>query len=234
MPTFDTKADARQWVWSTLRDEGLARFPFPVEGRIPNYTGAKDAAHTLLDSGVFEGVEALKSNPDSPQKYVRELALRHGITVFVPTPRLKGGFQRFDPDQIPKEHYEDASMLSRWDRWAEQVGLEELPQVDLIVTGCVAVTRDGRRCGKGEGYSDLEYAMLQELGHEPAPVVTTVHDRQIVDGFPIDDHDVGLSGIATPETWISVEDPPTPTPGIAWSKLSEADLEEMPILRQLR
>jgi hypothetical protein len=37
--------------------------------------------------------------------------------------------------------------------------------LDAIICGSVAVTRDGRRCGKGEGYSDLEFAILRELGH---------------------------------------------------------------------
>jgi len=39
-----------------------------------------------------------------------------------------------------------------------------MPCLDAIVCGSVAVTRDGRRCGKGEGYSDLEFAILRELG----------------------------------------------------------------------
>jgi hypothetical protein len=42
----------------------------------------------------------------------------------------------------------------------------------------------GRRCGKGEGYSDLEFAILRELGHPPVPVATTVHDLQVVDSCP--------------------------------------------------
>jgi 5-formyltetrahydrofolate cyclo-ligase len=36
---------------------------------------------------------AIKINPDSPQRPLRAEALRHGITVFVPTPRLRGGFK---------------------------------------------------------------------------------------------------------------------------------------------
>src|SRR6266446_9648312 len=42
--------------------------------------------------------------------------------------------------------------------------LANMPCLDAIVCGSVAVTRDGRRCGKGEGYSDLEFAILRELG----------------------------------------------------------------------
>ncbi|MFB6375911.1 MAG: 5-formyltetrahydrofolate cyclo-ligase, partial [Bradymonadaceae bacterium] len=174
MTTFDTKDAARRHAWQTLTDRGAARFPYPVEGRIPNFDGAEAAAERLFEHPLFANVDCIKVNPDSPQKYVRQQAFRHDITVFVPTPRLKGGFMRFDPAEIPEEHYADASMLSRWEPWAEAVELEALPQVDVIVAGCVAVTRDGRRCGKGEGYSDLEFAVLRELGHAPAPVVTTV------------------------------------------------------------
>ena len=66
------------------------------------------------------------------------------------------------------------------------------------------MTRGGRRCGKGEGYSDLEYASLRELGHPPVPVATTVHRVQILDEFPRDPTDLPLTVIATPEKVIRV------------------------------
>ena len=46
-----------------------------------------------------------------------------------------------------------AASLSHGDRWSEEVALVDMPGLDAIVCGSVAVTRDGRRCGKGEGYS---------------------------------------------------------------------------------
>lgn len=230
---FDTKDAAREWSWQTLTDQGAARFPYPVEGRIPNFEGAEAAADRLIDHPLLADADRIKCNPDSPQKHLREAALRRGITVFVPTPRLKGGFMRFDPDKIDEEHYSDASMLSRWDPFAESVDLEDLPQLDAIVTGCVAVTREGKRCGKGEGFSDLEFAILQELGHDPVPVATTVHDLQVVDDFPVEDHDLGLSVIATPDKLIEVDEPAEGPAGIDWELLSEEDLDEMPILREL-
>ena len=70
-----------------------------------------------------------------------------------------------------------------------------MPGLDAIVCGSVAVTRDGRRCGKGEGYSDLEFAILRELGHPPVPVATTVHDLQVVASVPRDPTDQPLSVI---------------------------------------
>jgi 5-formyltetrahydrofolate cyclo-ligase len=69
------------------------------------------------------------------------------------------------------------------------LALTDMPRPDAIVCGSVAVTRDGRRCGKGEGYSDLEFAILRELGHPPVPVATTVHDLQVVDAVPRDPTD---------------------------------------------
>ncbi len=101
MTEFDSKQAARDWVWEQLTAQRQARFPFPVVGRIPNFAGAEQAAERLLDHPIFAGVEHIKCNPDSPQKPLRRMALERGITVYVPTPRLKGGFMRFDPRKIP-------------------------------------------------------------------------------------------------------------------------------------
>jgi 5-formyltetrahydrofolate cyclo-ligase len=164
---------------------------------------------------------------------VREAALRRGITVFVPTPRLRAGFKRLDPARIQHEQIRAAASLSRGDRFADEVPLEALPTMDAIVCGSVAVTRDGRRCGKGEGYSDLEYAILRELGHPPVPVATTVHPAQIVHRLPRDPTDLPLSVIVTPHEVIRVASPPPAPEGIDWARLNEEDLAAMPVLRQL-
>jgi hypothetical protein len=44
-----------------------------------------------------------------------------GITVFVPTPRLRGGFKKLDPCRIPPDKIEEATSLSRGNRWSEEV-----------------------------------------------------------------------------------------------------------------
>jgi 5-formyltetrahydrofolate cyclo-ligase len=231
---FDSKATARKAVWDELQQKGLARFPFPPHGRIPNFAGARAAAERLFSHPLLKRAKLIKVNPDAPQLPVREIALRRGITVFVPTPRLRGGFKKLDPRKIPPEKFAEASSLSKGKRWAEEVPLRAMPKVDLIVAGSVAVTRDGRRCGKGEGYSDIEFAILRELGHPAVPVATTVHARQIVDSFPRDPNDLPLSLIVTPEETIEVRKPfPAPT-GIDWKLLDDEDLREMPILAELR
>jgi 5-formyltetrahydrofolate cyclo-ligase len=230
---FADKDEARQAVWDRLQAERLARFPFPPHGRIPNVAGAREAAERLFEVEPWRLAKRIKVNPDAPQRPVRAAALRRGITVFVPTPRLRAGFKRLDPARIAEDQIDAAASLSRGDRFAEEVPLDALPAMDAIVCGSVAVTRDGRRCGKGEGYSDLEYAILRELGHPPAPVATTVHPAQIVGGLPGAPTDLPLALIVTPEEVIRVATPPPAPAGIDWAQLGEADLHAMPVLREL-
>lgn len=232
---YPTKTAARKRVWEALQAKGVARFPYPPHGRIPNFSGAEEAARRLMDHPLLEGVRAIKANPDAPQRPARQLALERGIVVYMPTPRLRGGFFRFDPDRIPEGHLRQAASLSRGKRWGEAVPVTELgPEIDLVLTGSVAVTRDGRRCGKGHGYGDLEYALLRELGHPALAVATTVHPLQVVNAFPPDPFDFPVSLIATPGETIEVLEPPPAPAGIDWDALPEEALEEMPVLAELR
>ncbi len=231
--SFETKQTARQAVWDALEEQGVARFPFPPHGRIPNFEGAQQAAGRLVAHDLLRDARAVKVNPDAPQRPVREALLEQGTRVLVPTPRLKGGFHLLDPEEIPTEHRGDAAALSKMDAWSSPCPLETLPRLDAIVAGSVAVTRSGRRVGKGEGYSDLEYAIHRELGHPHVPVATSVHPLQIVSKVPRTPTDVPLSVIATPEAVHEVEDPPSPPDGIDWEALSTERIEEMPLLAQL-
>ena len=173
-------------------------------------------------------------NPDSPQRWVRKLALERGITVITPTPRLKGAFRRLDPAKIPKESYDDAATLKRGGRWGEDLALHALPRIDLVVMGSVAVTRGGERLGKGHGYADLEYGMLRELGNPAVPVVTTVHPLQVLGGFPTEAHDLPVALIATPDELIRVKRGRRAPKGIDWALLPAQALEEMPVLAELK
>ena len=236
--TFDHGAGLRRKERRTAVGLGQTcrrgRGAFPPHGRIPNFAGAEAAAARLFEIEPWKSASAIKVNPDSPQRPLRAEALRRGITVFVPTPRLRGGFKKLDPHRIPPDRMQEAAGLSRGDRWSEEVALADMPRLDAIVCGSVAVTRDGRRCGKGEGYSDLEFAILRELGHPPMPVATTVHDLQIVASVPRDPTDQPLSVIATPTRAIRIKRPSAAPTGIDWTRLSAEDLEEMPILVDLR
>lgn len=232
---YPDKDHARRAIWDALQAEGAARFPYPPHGRIPNFAGAEQAAERLLDHPRLQGLRAIKANPDAPQRPLREGALRRGIVLYMPTPRLKAGFHRLDPSRIPEQSFKEAASLSKGGQWAEEVPLTELgTDLDLVVTGSVAVTTNGRRCGKGHGFGDLEYALLRELGHPPLPVATTVHPLQLVPGFPADPFDLPVSVIATTEEAFVVPGPPPAPTGIDWQALPDGALDEMPVLAELR
>jgi 5-formyltetrahydrofolate cyclo-ligase len=221
-------------VWDRLTSEKATAFPFPPHHRIPNFRGAPEAARRLFADPIVEGARRIKVNPDAPQRYVRRIALERGIVVYMPSPRLRSGFLELDPGNIPADQLAAASTMSRAAQFGREVPVSDLPEMDLVITGCVAVTEGGSRCGKGHGYSDLEYAVLRELGHPPVPVLTTVHDLQVVAGFPSESHDLVLDRIFTPTRTVAAPGAGLEGPsGIDWAALAPEDLESMPVLGEL-
>jgi 5-formyltetrahydrofolate cyclo-ligase len=231
---FATKDGTRESTWNRLARAGVAREPLPPHGRIPNFAGARTAAVRLFEVEPWRSARMLKVNPDAPQRAVRLLALQRGVRVCVATPRLASGFLLLDPDHIPPDRLGEAATRATMQRWAEPVALADLPVFDAIVAGSVAVTATGKRCGKGAGYSDLEFAILRELGHPPVPVATTVHDLQVVEDFPVEPIDQPLALVCTPTRSVRIEIAGQPPAGIEWSRLSAAALAAMPVLQELR
>lgn len=230
---YASKAEARRACWDALVDAGAARFPLPPHGRIPNFAGASEAARRLLAESPLASAKVAKVNPDAPQRPLRAALLERGVTLYMPTPRLRGGFMRLDPAAIPAQGRARAAALGRARDYATPVALRDLPQVDAVICGSVAVTEEGRRCGKGEGYSDLEYALLRELGHKPAPVFTTVHELQIARSLPYEPGDLPLHWIATPSRCVEIPRPLPEPDGIDWERLPPEKRRAMPPLDEL-
>ncbi|MDR6225740.1 5-formyltetrahydrofolate cyclo-ligase [Desmospora profundinema] len=228
-----SKTVIRERVWSLLEEKKAGRFPFPLRGRIPNFKGAEAAAHHITQLAVYQQAQTIKVNPDSPQLPLRAQALRDGKTLLVPTPRLKAGFIRVDPDRVPAGEERKAASLSHIHEYGVEIPLEHLPPVDLFVVGAVALHRDGRRLGKGEGYADREYAVLRESGNPEIPVVSSVHSLQVVDDdIPLEPHDLTVDWIATEQELIQTN-PSYPKPaGINWGRVTEEELDDMPILKK--
>src|SRR6476620_12730918 len=86
------KQEIREHVWEQMMNEKVARFPFPIKGRIPNFKGAEAAAEWIRQTELYKQATIIKVNPDSPQLPLRASILADGKILFVPTPRLKDGF----------------------------------------------------------------------------------------------------------------------------------------------
>ena len=232
----EDKQRIREHVWRLLEERGVARFPKPVYGRIPNFIGAEKAAERILGLLEYRRARVVKVSPDSPQKFIRYRCLLDGKILVMPTPRLREGFLLLDPSNIPRKFYDRASTIRGAFTYGKKVSPKVLPEIDLIVIGSVAVTRDGLRLGKGGGYSELEFAILLEYGKidQSIPIMTNVHDLQILEKLPRDPYDLTLDVIATPTRLIRIEGRRERPDGIIWSTLSEEKIREIPILGELR
>jgi 5-formyltetrahydrofolate cyclo-ligase len=232
-----SKAELREERWRALGAAGAARFP-GARGRIPNFKGAEAAAARLAETEVFRAARVLKCNPDSPQRPVRHRALKAGKTVLMAVPKLaeRACFWRIDPAALDDPWR--ASSIKGAGEFGEAVTEAEVGRVDLIVTGCVAVGDDGARLGKGGGYSDLEYAILRELGLVTAdtPIATTVHPTQVLGAgrIPVEPHDISVDLFCTPERTVHVARELVRPEGVRWGALDDAKIAAIPVLGALR
>ena len=211
------KQSLRERVWDELEESGEARFPFPPHGRIPNFAGADGAADRLAEVAEWRAADAVKANPDSPQRPVRRRALEAGKTVYMAVPRLRD-----------EECFLELGV---------QVRPAEMDPVDFVVSGSVVVDDRGARIGKGEGYSDLEFAVLRELGlvDESVTVATTVHEIQFSEeALPTSPHDVPMDYVVTPERTVETGGEYERPTGIDWDALREEKIAEIPVLQEMQ
>ena len=232
-----SKNAIRERTWRILEKEKVALFP-GAHGRIPNFKGADKAARLLSTLPEWQKALHIKTNPDSPQRPVRHLALSTGKTIYMAVPRLreKKCFVKLDPLKIPLQKFFEASSIKGAFKYGLPVHPKEIPQIDLIVAGSVAVNQKGSRIGKGGGYSDLEYAIGREFGFvkENVVIITTVHPLQIVDeDLPETDHDFRIDFIVTPNEIIPTHHEGGRPKGIIRSHLTEQKISEIPILKEI-
>ncbi|XP_071571814.1 methenyltetrahydrofolate synthase domain-containing protein [Temnothorax nylanderi] len=241
LPEEVTKSSFRRKVWDYMTKNELVNFPVNIYKRIPNFKGAAEAAQRLIDLDEFKKARVIKINPDKPQEPVRFLALEANKEIIVPIPRLRTGlFLHVTPVAgATKEQLKTLASMRGLEQTGKPLGLDSHIKVDLVVLGSVCVSRDGYRLGKGEGFADLEFAMMMKMGTitENTIVVTTVHDCQIVDHLPpqlFKEYDVPVDIIVTPTQTIYVESRLKKPSGILWHMLSERRLKTMQVLQQLK
>src|SRR5262245_48509327 len=232
-----TKQEIRERVSDALVKAHAHRFP-GTRGRIPNFVGAERAADRLCELDVWKRAQVLKCNPDAPQRPVRLRALKEGKVVYMAVPRLRElkCFIELDPSRLAG-NLTQASSIEGAFRFGRSVGIENMRRIDLIVCGTVAANHEGLRIGKGGGYSDLEFGLAREarIVTQKTPIVTTVHDLQVVDEeMPALPHDIPVDYIVTPTRTIEVSARMPRPKGIYWEYLSKEQIDAIPYLRELR
>ena len=208
------KQHVRDRIWALLEQKGAAKPPGPVVGKIPNFLAAEAAADQLAALPAWETAHILKANPDKAQRPVRARALTEGKVLYMAVPRLADAlpFYLLDPEHLSIPPWEAATKEGAA-KAGRKVAATELPSVDLVVCGSVAVNREGARVGKGGGFSDLEVAFLVEadLIRPDTVLATTVHPLQVVnEPLPETIHDFRVDLIVTPDEAIWCAEPHRP------------------------
>eukprot|EP00996_Jenningsia_fusiforme_P001326 NODE_2214_length_1261_cov_31.109736_g2015_i0.p1 GENE.NODE_2214_length_1261_cov_31.109736_g2015_i0~~NODE_2214_length_1261_cov_31.109736_g2015_i0.p1 ORF type:complete len:295 (+),score=23.09 NODE_2214_length_1261_cov_31.109736_g2015_i0:108-992(+) len=164
--------------------------------------------------------------------------------VYMAVPRLASTipFIRLDPAQLISLNVrvEQAVSIQGATRHGTPVAPADMQPIDLVVAGCVGVSLDGSRIGKGGGFSDLEKAILNAAGVlRPTTVAcSTIHDLQLLPAgsIPTVDHDFSIQLVATPtivqRTVPSVQHRPLQTT-LQWEELTEEKIRSIPLLHAL-
>lgn len=233
------KDSLRRRVWGELESRGVGIEP--IWSAISNYIGAEIAAEKLASLPFWKTAKVVKCNPDPPQIPVRLKALQDGKLLYTPVPELVLGhpFLLLDPEELKKKGvpFEVAAVSKGAMEHGKPVQFSEMLPMDVLVVGSVAVTRAGGRTGKGGGFADLELGIFRELGtiSPGAPLVTTVHDVQVVADQEIlmQEHDSPLDWIVTPSEIIETRTKYSTPAGISWSQVQPDQFEDIPFLKDL-
>src|SRR5262249_52607132 len=161
-----------------------------------------------------------------------------GKTLIMAVPRLRDTrpFRLLDPRRLNAKQKREAATIKGAMRHGKVVALEEIPEIDLVLCGSVAVNLSGARVGKGGGFSDLEFGLLIEEGRidEHSVVATTVHPIQILrEHLPMTAHDLPVDTVATPRAVIDVERALDRPRGVLWDHLQPPQIREIPILERM-
>ena len=224
-------------MWTALEQSGAVGTK-NVHDKIPDFHGAEAAAQQLFELEIWRIARVVKSNPDRPQRPIRQRALEEGKVLYMAVPRLRKRqcFIQLDPDVLETSPGR-ASTIAGAFRYGRLVSLEEMLPVDLVISGSVAVNRRGTRIGKGGGFADLEYALAALVGiiRRDTPVITTVHRSQVLEEeLPSAHHDVCLDYVLTPDETIRCTGSSPRPEGIYWEELDEAKIAQIPALQKLR
>ena len=232
-----TNDEIRDQVWAVIEQTGAA-YTKTVHDRIPHFKGAEAASLRIFELGIWRNSRVIKGNPDQPQRPLRQRALEEGKILYMAVPRLQKEqcFVELDPSVMASSPVE-ASTISGAFQHGRLVNLAEMHQVDLVISGSVAVNRSGIRIGKGGGFADLESGLAVAAGivQHDTPIVGTVHQLQVLDQeLPWTQHDACLDYFATPDELVKCS-PTKPRPtGIYWEDLSPAKIKQIPALKKLR
>lgn len=243
-PKEVTKRSIRLDTWQKIKDQKLSPLRrFSVFNKIPNYVGADKAAEMLAETDEFKNATNIKVNIDLAQEPVKVEVVKAHKTLFVPPAQKSSNvyakIKNCNPDELDLATQKKIIKLQGDEDTFEEIDINGIEKLDMVVVGSCAVSRQGHRIGKGNGYVDLDVGILTDLGvvTKDTLIATTVHDVQVYDTLPenlFQSYDLPLDLIVTPTEVIRVSKRLHRPKGIEWKLLSSRRLEIVPVLKCIK
>ena len=191
-----TKESIRKTIWDKIEKHGISITP--SHGRIPDFKGSVNASNLLRNSIEWKDSNTIFVSPDTAQQTVRKNAFYDGKDLIMASPKLLNGYIFLDSNYTSGNE-EEASTIEGAFKFGSKI--TSIPYIDMVVEGSVAVDMHGGRLGKGGGYGDMEISFLKDIKSidSETPIVTTVHEVQIIERVPLEIHDEKINMIVTPE-----------------------------------
>ncbi|WP_295815413.1 5-formyltetrahydrofolate cyclo-ligase [uncultured Deinococcus sp.] len=191
-PPGTTAGAYREQIWTALLRARACGYPVPPHGHHPNFTHARRAAHALLTHPEVAALRVLVVGPERALLPLRTLALRAGLTVYVPHQKKEGWYWRLTDVA--------GARLSAMPAVGEAVRTPDGAQGAVLA--CVAVDGHGARLSKGFGWG----ARGLHLG---VPEYTLAHPLMMTPALPCP-ADSRVALIGTPGGVIAAQPRPEP------------------------
>ena len=237
----DQAKKIRLLVWEKLLKVAKpdSRFDLDLSRFVPDFTEREKCDEQLCELPGYRGSQTIFIAPDNSLEAFRVQALKDGKSIIVPTYGMRRGFVLLEGMRISSHDRLLAATLDGMERFGRYTTLNDLRNIEsvgLVVTGAVAVTKLGLHFGAGDGYFDLEWALLRhcELVTSKTPIAVSVHDCQVIDAqIRPAAHDAVVDIIVTP-TKTRICTPSLPKPdGILWNEIRVGSWSSSPYVDEL-
>lgn len=181
------------------------------------------AAQKLRGRTLYHESETVFATPANSLYQARINCLIDGKNLVMPGPSIREGFYLLPARSIPFKDLPAAVTYRGLAKKGQLLKIDAIAElsIGLLLTGSLAVDREGGRIGDGNGFFDLCCAILQELGalQQEWSVMTFIREDQIsTDLLPQDTWDIKIAGAIT-QTGIHVFNPPFQKSRIFWDVL---------------
>ncbi|MDA3971482.1 MAG: hypothetical protein PF442_09020 [Desulfobulbaceae bacterium] len=206
-------------------------------GCAPPATYAGKIAEQIRRMAEYRNAKTILMMPSPLLFQARINCLLDGKVLLMPSPALKSGFYRVKPFSIPFPDLAHGTSLKGITLFGRKVQGQQLQkiEIDLALTGCVALDQKGQRLGEGTGFFDLSMGLLGTIGSiTEKTLIGCVADALQVsqDDLVCDPWDVPIDFMVQLDGETSFARVKT-IPSVIWDALSKKQIRKIEPLWQL-